>query len=1062
MVALPRADSPQAPVETIPFRSPSSPLNTQTAMSSILSFPPVRQPDAAAPTTRRIPSAAACHSIRVRLPAGAKLDGLAARFSGWVANAPKFAVDAVPPRLWIEPVPSDADAPASRRRREAELNLALEARDGSPLRATVLRYAGGDADLILVASRMAIGASALRRMGLWLAGVREALDVTSERTRNLGTDASSADEPLDAVLRRCTFGAAFDWARTSATRAVTADVATHATDATWIGGPLPDDWQPEMLSAAIGIVLSRFDAECVPVLGVIDADDHAEADDGVHPGVAPNRVRMRMLPLAGDEAECTVGALLGTIAARWSASPVFDTAATRAVLSIAAGAAGDMAVGLLLGGTHRERGSDASRDIEYRPCLAPPFPLTVVPMLTDAGRVVLGCRYDPRRFDASMVEAFGLAVVHVYAELRHHAQAGGHARVTDIALMEPARAASIAALGTAARPLPSPLLPAQRIEQRIAELAAAQPDACAISYEGERLSYAELERLSRRLAAAMRTHGVREGDRVGVCLERSLELVPTLLAVMQAGATYVPLDPAYPEERLAYTIADVRPALVIGTSANLPATLEAPLVSVAQLREHHLSDDVDAAPLHSASPEAAAYVIYTSGSTGRPKGVVVPHRNVMDLIAATRDDFGFKPADVWTLFHSAAFDFSVWEIWGCLTTGGHLVVVPYWTSRSPDDFLQLLARKRVSVLNQTPAAFAQLQQAESRTPADLALRLVIFGGEALDARMLLPWFDRHPESACRVVNMFGITETTVHVTAETITRRHALGGSRAVGRPIPGWQVYVMDAQRRHVPPGVAGEIYVGGAGVADGYLNREELSAERFLADPQTGGRMYRSGDRGRLRADGRLEHLGRLDRQVKIRGFRIELDEIRSVLLECEGVSAAAVLVNGTGEAARIDAYVVLSRGNTAPVRRQAARMLPEHMVPSTVTAVADFPLTPNGKLDTARLPAPVRSSFATFDVAPAHATAGAAAHGAATGHDTGAGVDAVLKRIWSEVLRTEVGLDDNFFELGGNSLYAVRISVATREGGYGDLPMRELYVRQTVRGVAAYLVAMRSGGQ
>jgi non-ribosomal peptide synthetase component F len=204
-------------------------------------------------------------------------------------------------------------------------------------------------------------------------------------------------------------------------------------------------------------------------------------------------------------------------------------------------------------------------------------------------------------------------------------------------------------------------------------------------------------------------------------------------------------------------------------------------------------------------------VIYTSGSTGRPKGVVVPHRNVIDLIAATRENFGFGPADVWTLFHSAAFDFSVWEIWGCLTTGGHLVVVPYWTSRSPDDFLQLLARERLTVLNQTPAAFAQLQQAEGRAPAELALRLVIFGGEALDARMLLPWFDRHPESACRVVNMFGITETTVHVTAETITRCHALGGSRAVGRPIPGWHVYVMDAQRRHVPPGVAGEIYVGG-----------------------------------------------------------------------------------------------------------------------------------------------------------------------------------------------------------------------------------------------------------
>ena len=199
-----------------------------------------------------------------------------------------------------------------------------------------------------------------------------------------------------------------------------------------------------------------------------------------------------------------------------------------------------------------------------------------------------------------------------------------------------------------------------------------------------------------------------------------------------------------------------------------------------------------------------------------------------------------------------------------------------------------------------------------------------------------------------------------------------------------------------------------------------------------------------------------------MKIRGFRIELDEIRSVLLECEGVSAAAVLANGIGEAARIDAYIVLARGNTTQVRRQVARLLPEYMVPSTVTAVEDFPLTPNGKLDSARLPAPVRSSFATFEVATAQAKAGAAAHGTTTEDGTDTGVEAVLKRIWSEVLRTEVGLDDNFFELGGNSLYAVRVAVATREGGYGDLPMRGLYVRQMVRGVAAYLVERRSGRQ
>ncbi|WP_143343260.1 AMP-binding protein, partial [Crossiella equi] len=263
-----------------------------------------------------------------------------------------------------------------------------------------------------------------------------------------------------------------------------------------------------------------------------------------------------------------------------------------------------------------------------------------------------------------------------------------------------------------------------------------------------------------------------------------------------------------------------------------------------------------------------AYVIYTSGSTGRPKGVVVPHRNVLALVAATRPEYALSTADVWTWFHSSAFDFSVWEIWGCLLTGGRLVVVPYFVSREPDRFAELLAAEGVTVLSQTPSAFTQLLTVDHHA---LSPRLVVFGGEPLDARVLLPWFDQHPGS--RVVNMFGITETTVHVTHQTLDRSLALAATRSVGPALPGWHLLVLDPEGRVQPPGVPGEICVGGAGVATGYLGQETLTAQRFRWNEHTGSRLYHSGDLGRLRPDGRLEHLGRIDSQVKLRGFRIEL---------------------------------------------------------------------------------------------------------------------------------------------------------------------------------------------
>ncbi|PWG08358.1 peptide synthetase [Streptomyces sp. V2] len=654
---------------------------------------------------------------------------------------------------------------------------------------------------------------------------------------------------------------------------------------------------------------------------------------------------------------------------------------------------------------------DVERAGEYVPCLAPPFPLTVS-VMRDIGGLRLRCDHLGSHFSGEIAAQFVRHLAHV------HRQVLDEVPLTEVELLDAGERERIVALGRAGR-VATPGPGAVSIVEAFAHIAGRAPERVAVTDGAQQVTYGELDARAGKLARGLVQRGVVPGDRVGVCLDRSAELVVVLLAVLKAGGTYVPVDPAYPAERIAYTARDAGVRVMVTRSAGF-ADAVSPDELVGQ--EGELS----------APGDGAAYVIYTSGSTGRPKGVVVPHRNVVALVEATREEYGLGAGDVWTWFHSAAFDFSVWEIWGCLLTGGRLVVVPYFVSREPDAFRDLLVSERVSVLSQTPSAFGQLMSVEH---AAVGVRLVVFGGEPLDARGVLPWFDRHP--ACRLVNMYGITETTVHVTEQTLTRALALAGTRSVGRALPGWHLYVTGPEGELLPPGVAGEIRVGGAGVALGYLGREELTAERFVPDPYGDGRLYRSGDLGRLRPDGRLEHLGRIDSQVKVRGFRIELDEIRNVLLEDADVRTAAVVVHREGDAAgaRIDAYVVLNGGSAGTVRARAAGLLPKYMVPATVTVLDALPLTANGKLDVSRLvatPAPAQQQEqpVTDDLT------------------------ARLIRIWSDVLGTDVGPDDDFFELGGNSLFAVRITAAQREQGLPAVRLRELYRNPTIRGTVAGL--------
>lgn len=576
----------------------------------------------------------------------------------------------------------------------------------------------------------------------------------------------------------------------------------------------------------------------------------------------------------------------------------------------------------------------------------------------------------------------------------------------------------------------------QRIDVAIAETVARCPEGTALAFGGQTLDYRALDERADRIAAGLLTLGTQPGDRIGVCLKRSLDLVVTLLAVLKADAVYVPMDPGHPTDRLAYTVQDAALRIVV-TNVPFPET--------PGIRNVRPSDLVSPGrpPKPVRGPDEAAYVIYTSGSTGRPKGVEVPHQNVLALVNGTRNDFALTPDDTWVLFHSSAFDVSVWEMWGALLTGARLVIPPYWVCRSPEDFHALLVAEQVTILGQTPSAFPQLMAVDHDDR--LAVRLLIFAGEPLDARMLRGWFDRYPEDRCRVVNMYGITETTVHSTIQTITAQAAASGSRSVGGPIPGWTLYVLDAQRRPVAPGETGEIYVGGAGVALGYLDRPDLTAERFLPDPYHGGRMYRSGDAGRLLPDGTVEHRGRLDNQVKVRGFRVELDEIRNVLLDGPAIVAAAVILRNEHDAAiaRLDAYLVLN-GNEGPdwqedLQARAAKLLPDYMVPTTFTAVPELPRTVNGKLDVVRLPSLSvvrlpRDTAAVDDLTTA------------------------MTEAWESVLGVDVGPDDNFFSLGGNSLIAVRVRSAMRSRGVPPIGVRQLYVTPTIRKLIA---AIRSKG-
>ncbi len=570
-------------------------------------------------------------------------------------------------------------------------------------------------------------------------------------------------------------------------------------------------------------------------------------------------------------------------------------------------------------------------------------------------------------------------------------------------------------------------LPAN-LSEAFARSVEAYPDRTAIRCGAEGLTYRELDARVAELAGTLRDRGAGPGSLVGILLDRSIDMVVAALAVVRCGAAYVPIDPATPPARVELIRTDAAPALVI-TSRRLADRAGAATLLV---DEPHPA----AVPLRDcpATHDSRAYVIFTSGTTGRPKGVQVSHGNALWLFRDSAPVYGFGPDDVWSLFHSFAFDFSVWEMWGALLHGGCVVVVPSETAKDPAAFRALLRDEGVTVLNQTPTAFTQLMAEDVRHADRLALRHVIFGGEALRFGDLAPWFAKYGDTTPRLVNMYGITETTVVSTYRPVRTADLSRSDSSIGVPMSELTFLLVDEDLNPVPDGEIGEIVVTGPGVAIGYLNRPELTAERFVTIGGTRG--YRSGDLAARTPDGELVYHGRRDDQVKIRGYRIELGEVESAVRAVPGLAQAAVVVRDLPtRGPSLVAYVVGEPGapTADAIRERLAEVLPAYMLPARIEFLDAMPMNDNGKLDRAALPAPAVEAVQVQESAMDPVTKRV--------HDIAAGLLGV----------ESVSTTADFFALGGHSLLATRLLAAVREAFRADLSLRDFLLNPTVASLA-----------
>jgi len=589
---------------------------------------------------------------------------------------------------------------------------------------------------------------------------------------------------------------------------------------------------------------------------------------------------------------------------------------------------------------------------------------------------------------------------------------------------------------------PEQLQPARCIHHWIEWQAAARPDAVAVSFDGQQVSYDELNHQANQLAHELIANGVKPDDIVGLCIHRSTDLIVSLLGILKAGAAYLPLDPDYPAARLAHMVNEASPSVIVSHSA---ANQRLPEHSAVLLNVDTIDLASNSRPANNpdvgTGPDNLCYVIFTSGSTGLPKGVMVTHENVVRLFESIRERVEFKNDDVWTLFHSCAFGFSVWEIFGALLHGAELVVVPDQTRKDPQALHQLLQSSGATVLSQTPSAFRQLllNPAFADSNTELKLRSIVFSGEAVVREDLDNWYDVHGDSGPQLINTYAITETGGQVAVRSYSAAADDRSAGNVGLPLADTPVYLLDENLKPVDAGQPGELCVGGPGVTRGYLNQPELTAKSFI-EYGNNGRIYRTGDQARLLPSGELEFLGRKDAQIKIRGYRVELGEIETVLREHASIREAAVMLrNDPGSEARLVAYIVGNDLNVSDLREHIGNKLPEYMVPAAFVTLDELPLNPNGKLDRAALPAPGndRPALAVAYTAPETA------------------LEQALAPTWSTALGiSPVGIDDNFFELGGDSILALKLTSALREQLGEYIYISALIEAPTIRTLSAWL--------
>ncbi|WP_119185007.1 non-ribosomal peptide synthetase, partial [Mycobacterium decipiens] len=624
--------------------------------------------------------------------------------------------------------------------------------------------------------------------------------------------------------------------------------------------------------------------------------------------------------------------------------------------------------------------------------------------------------YDTDVFDANRIEALIGRLRRVLVAMT----ADPGRRLSSVDLLDEPERARVDEIGNRVV-LTQPATP-MSIPELLSAQVARTPEAVALSCGECSWTYRELDEAANRLAHLLAAHGAGPGQCVALLFSRSAEAIMAIVAVLKTGAAYLPIDPALPAERIGFMLTDVSPIAAV-TTTDLADRLDGHGVVLIDVTDARIDTQPSTTP-PSPAPDEIAYLIYTSGTTGVPKGVAVTHHNVTRLFERDLAGVELAPDQVWTQCHSYAFDYSVWEIWGALLHGGRLVVVPESVAGSPERFHALLVAENVSVLSQTPSAVGVL------SPDGLESAALVIAAEACPAELVDRWA---PGRA--MINAYGPTETTVY--ASTSAPLAAGSGTPPIGSPVAGAALFVLDGWLRPVPPGVVGELYVAGTGVAVGYVRRAGLTASRFVACPfgGAGTRMYRSGDLVCWRADGQLDYLGRADEQVKIRGYRIECGEVQAVLSGLDGVGQAAVIAREDRPGDRRLVGYITGTADPAEIRTQLGQLLPGYMVPAAVVVVEALPVTVNGKLDTRALPAPE--------------------YGAGEYRAPATPTEEILAGIYAQVLGLDrVGVDDPFFALGGDSISAMRLIAAINTSLDTGLSVRTVFEAPTVRSLSQRL--------